>query len=58
MSDLAIKILIGLAGKLLTESFLSRVLVHGAQQLSKSTANTLDDKLVADFATALGVDQH
>ncbi len=58
MSDLAIKILIGLATKLLTESFLSRILVHGAQQLSKSTENTLDDKLVADLAMALGVDQH
>jgi hypothetical protein len=55
MSGIAIKILVGLGMKLLTETFVARVLVHTARQVAKSTANTLDDKLVDDLAAGLGV---
>lgn len=55
MTGIAIKILVGLGMKLLTETFVSRVLVHAARQVAKSTTNTLDDKLVDDLAAGLGV---
>lgn len=55
MTGIAIKILVGLGMKLLTETFVSRVLVHTARQVAKSTTNTLDDKLVDDLAAGLGV---
>lgn len=55
MSGIAIKILVGLGMKLLTETFVARVLVHTARQVAKSTVNTLDDKLVDDLAAGLGV---
>ncbi len=55
MTDIAVKILVGLGMKLLTETFVARVLVHASRQIAKSTSNTLDDKLVDDLAAGLGV---
>lgn len=57
MSGLAIKILWGIAGKLVTETFASRFLVHGLRQIAKSTSNDLDDKWVNDLSDALGVEK-
>lgn len=55
MSGIAIKILVGLGTRLLTETFVARVVVHTARTLAKKTSNDLDDKLVDDLAMGLGV---
>jgi hypothetical protein len=53
-TDLAIKLGISLAMKLLTDAFISRALVRGARAISEKTTNTLDDGMVDDLAGALG----
>lgn len=55
MSGIAIKILIGLGTKFLTETFVSRVLVHGLKAAAGKTTNKVDDQMVQDVADALGV---
>ncbi len=55
MTDVMIKIGWALLTKVLTEAFVSRVLVHGARAVAKSTINKVDDQLVTDLAAALGV---
>lgn len=42
---LSVKILGGMAVKLLTERFLSRLIVLGLRECAKRTANTWDDEL-------------
>jgi predicted KAP-like P-loop ATPase len=51
MAQIAIKLLL----KLATETFISKMVVHGLRALSKSTENDIDDKVVKDVAQALGV---
>lgn len=55
MTDIAIKVLVGLGMKLLTDTFIARVVVHTLRAGAKKTAWDLDDKLVDDLADGLGV---
>ena len=55
MIEIAGKLLIDLGMKLLTQTVVSRLFVHTAQQIAESTENKLDDKWVADIAAGLGV---
>lgn len=55
MAGVVSKILVSIAWKLLTETFVARVFVHMGRALAASTKNQLDDKLVDDAAQALGV---
>jgi hypothetical protein len=55
MGDIAIKIIMALFMKLMTESFLAKFLVYCLQSVSKSTNNKLDDKMVVAIAEALAV---
>lgn len=52
MQALVIKMLM----KLATERFISKVVVHGARELAKSTTNDLDNKIADALAEALSVD--
>lgn len=54
-SQLAIKIAIGIATRMFTETFVARMLVHGLQGAAAKTTNKVDDKMVQDVADALGV---
>lgn len=56
MTDMLAKILISLSAKMLTERFLSKMIVYALGQLSKSTENDLDDKITKAVAEALGVE--
>jgi hypothetical protein len=55
MTEIALKIGIALAAKLLTETFLARLLIHLLRAWSETTTNKLDDKVVQAMADALGV---
>lgn len=54
-ADLIAKIGIAIIAKLMTETFLARVLIACLSAWSKDTENKLDDKVVAAMAEALGV---
>jgi hypothetical protein len=54
MTDVLIKMLLGLGLRLLTEKFLARTIIRGARALVEKTDNELDDGLVDDLADALG----
>jgi len=49
-----VNIIIALLMKLATEAFLARAAILILKQLSKSTENDLDDKIVEEVAKALG----
>lgn len=51
IANMAVKIL----RKLITERFLSRVVVLGLKALSKSSKNTVDDDICKAVGDALGV---
>lgn len=53
-TDIALKILIGLGVKILTERFVGRAIVHSLRALSNKTSNSIDDSMVDDLADALG----
>ena len=55
MADIAAKMLVALIAKLMTESFLAKVLIACLDSWSKSTENTLDDRVVKAMADALDV---
>lgn len=55
MTNIALKILIGLGTKLMTETFLAKVVVHSLKAFVARTDNKFDDKLISDLAEALGV---
>lgn len=55
MAAMVAKIGMGILMKLLTESFASKVLVYGLNQIAKSTNNKVDDQMVGAVADALGV---
>lgn len=57
VADLAIKLAWGMVGKFMTEKFLYKFFVHGAEAVARKTTNTLDDKWVSDAAEALGVEK-
>ena len=57
MTELLAKIAMGMVVRLITEKFLSKVMIEGLRAWSKQTVNSYDDKVVAAMAQALGVDQ-
>ena len=55
MQEMALRLAIALAMKLLTETVIARVLIAFLESWAKSSENKLDDKVVAAIADALGV---
>lgn len=55
LSDMALKLLLALLTKIMTETFLAKILIAVLNSWAKTTANKLDDKVVAAMADALGV---
>lgn len=55
MADLGAKLLVALVVKLMTETFLAKVLIACLHAWAKTTDNQLDDRVVAAMAEALGV---
>lgn len=55
MGALGAKLLVSILAKLLTDTFLSRVLVYALYAWAKQTDNKLDDQVVKAIADALGV---
>ncbi len=55
MADILAKIGVVLLTKLITETFLARVLVYTLETWAKQTDNKLDDRVVKAMADALGV---
>ena len=55
MSAIAAKILISMLEKLITEQFMSKMLVYALGAWAKHSANTWDDKVVDAIASALEV---
>ena len=53
--DLVAKIAVLLVTKLLTETFLSRLVIYSLAAWAKNSENKLDDKVVQAMADALGV---
>lgn len=56
MEAIALKILQGIAIRLLSERLFAGLIVMGMKYVSSKTSNTLDDKLTKDVAEALGRD--
>lgn len=56
MEAILLKIAQGIAIRLLSERLFAGLLVMGLQAVSRRTENTIDDKLTADVAHALGRD--
>jgi hypothetical protein len=57
MSQVIAKVGIALLAKLITESFLSKLLIETLRAWAKTSENTYDDKVVDAMAEALGVDK-
>lgn len=55
-ADFWIKLALGLALKVLNETFISKVAIHALSAWAKTTDNQLDDKVVLAMAEALGVE--
>lgn len=55
MVDILAKIMVALTMRLLTDKFLSAMIVHSLHALAEKTENQLDNKLVNDLAAALNV---
>lgn len=55
MTQTLSKMAMSLLMKLLTEAFISKMIVHGLRALADKTSNELDDAVVTDIASALGV---
>ena len=53
MYNPAVKFLIGVGLKILTDKFLAKFAVEALYRLAKKTDNTLDDKLVSVVANSL-----
>lgn len=56
MTQILVQILWGIAGKLLTQGFVSKMLIQGLRYWAESTENNYDDAVVIAMAEALGVD--
>jgi preprotein translocase subunit SecF len=54
-ADFLAKMAIGLLVKLMSETFLAKVLIYTLSHWAKSSENSLDDKVVIAMADALGV---
>jgi hypothetical protein len=56
MSELLLKLAIGLGTKLITETFLARILIHTLRAWADTSDSAWDDLVVDAMAEALGVD--
>jgi hypothetical protein len=57
MGSLLAKLAIGMVARLMTEKFLSKLLVEGMRAWSKQTPNPYDDRVTAAVADAFGVEK-
>jgi len=57
MSHAIAKVGIALLAKLITESFLSKLLIETLRAWAKTSENSWDDKVVEAMADALGVEK-
>lgn len=57
MSQVLAKVGIALLAKLVTESFLSKLLIETLRAWAKTSENAWDDKVVDAMAEALGVEK-
>jgi hypothetical protein len=57
MSQVIAKVGIALLTKLITESFLSKLLIETLRAWAKTSDNAWDDKVVEAMADSLGVDK-
>lgn len=55
MANLLAKIAVGLVTRLITETFLARLLIEGLRAWAKQTVNKFDDRVVEEAARAFGV---
>lgn len=55
MTEILAKIAIAIATRLLTEKFLSKLLIQALRAWARQTANSYDDKVVEAMAEALDV---
>lgn len=55
MTQTLSKLMMSLLMRLLTEQFISKMIVHGLRALADKTSNELDDAVVSDIAAALSV---
>lgn len=55
MANILLSIMVGIGSKLLTERFMSALIVRSLRALADRTENKIDDKLVSDLAQALEV---
>jgi hypothetical protein len=55
MSAILAKIAISLLTKLITETFLARLIIEGLRVWARQTENTFDDKVIEEAARAFGV---
>lgn len=55
IASLVAKIGVSLLTKLITETFLSRLLIEGLRAWARQTKNHMDDRLVEEAAKAFGV---
>lgn len=56
MGAIGAKILVGIAARLLTERFVSKMVVYSLRAISEKTPTKLDDKAIEAMAEALGVE--
>lgn len=56
MTEIFARIAVSLVMKLITETFLSKLIIQGLRAWSEQTANVYDDRVVDAMAQALGVD--
>ena len=52
---MAAKLAMNVLMRLLSEAFISKMLVHGLRAVAENTENKIDDRVVKDIADALGV---
>lgn len=55
MTDIALKILIALVSKLMSDVFISKLAIYTLRAWSKTTSTDWDDRVTAAMAEALGV---
>jgi uncharacterized lipoprotein YmbA len=54
-SEMIVKLAVGLLAKLVTETFLAKVVIYTLAHWAKTSDNELDNKVVQAMADALGV---
>lgn len=57
ITQLLAKVAMGMVVRLITEKFLSKLMIEGLRAWSKQTANPYDDKVVEAMADSLGIEK-